>query len=290
MTAGGGDFERALSAFLSLDVGEIERHAGDLAHFRLRAREHLRAAKMIGKLNERGRSDDFHFRARPGGFRTAERRADQPFAAGVRADGGGKDAGDGRDRAVEAELAQHGESGERVMRDGADRGHQAERDRQIVMASFLRQVGGRQIDGDAAGGEREARGDQRGADPFTRFRNRLVCQSYHMESGQPRRDLHLDVDGARFDALERHGRYALDHFSAPAWSEILAEANIVWRYYRSRTHPPYEVRDWSTHGFTWRLLNSTAAHASPWLCSVMRGGFTPPHERRQRLHLTCAPH
>jgi hypothetical protein len=31
VTAGGGDFERTLAAFLSLDVGEIERRGFDLA-------------------------------------------------------------------------------------------------------------------------------------------------------------------------------------------------------------------------------------------------------------------
>ncbi len=40
----------------------------------------------------------------------------------------------------------------RIRRNGADRRHQPERDRQIVMAAFLRQIGGREIDGDAAGG------------------------------------------------------------------------------------------------------------------------------------------
>ena len=39
----------------------------------------------------------------------------------------------------------------------ADRRHQAERDRQVVVAAFLRQVGGREIDGDAARRQRQAR-------------------------------------------------------------------------------------------------------------------------------------
>ena len=33
----------------------------------------------------------------------------------------------------------------------------------------------------------------------------------HVERRQPGRDLHLHVDGARLDALECHGGYALDH-------------------------------------------------------------------------------
>jgi hypothetical protein len=41
------------------------------------------------------------------------------------------------------------------VRNGADRGHQAERDRQVVVAPLLGQIGGREIDGDAAGRQRQ---------------------------------------------------------------------------------------------------------------------------------------
>jgi len=78
----------------------------------------------------------------------------ETFAAPIGADRGGQHARDRGDRAVEAELAQHRKAGERVARDRADRGHQAQRDRQIVMAAFLRQVGGREVDGDAPGRQR----------------------------------------------------------------------------------------------------------------------------------------
>ena len=115
--------------------------------------------------------------ARPGGFRAAGGRADQALAAGIGADRGRQHAGDRRDRAVEPELAQHREARERVGGDGADRRHQAERDRQIVVAAFLRQVGGREIDGDAARRQREARGDQRRAHALLRLGHRLVGQA-----------------------------------------------------------------------------------------------------------------
>ena len=107
--ARGGDFERALGALLALDVGEVERDAGDFADRGLRPDQHLRALEMIGELDERGRRDDFHLRARPGGFRSAGGGTDQSFAAPIRADRGRQHAGDRRDRAVEAEFAQHGE-------------------------------------------------------------------------------------------------------------------------------------------------------------------------------------
>jgi hypothetical protein len=95
------------------------------------------------------RGDDFNLRARPGSLRSAGHRADQAVALRVGSDRGGQDAGNRRDRAVETEFAEHGEAGERVVRDGADGGHQSKRDRQIVVAAFLRQIGWREIDGDA---------------------------------------------------------------------------------------------------------------------------------------------
>ena len=135
-------------------------------------------------ISERGR-DDLHLRARPGRFRPAGGRADQPFAARIGADRRRQHAGDRRDRAVEAELAQHREAGERVMRDRADRRHQAERDRQIVMAAFLRQVGGREIDGDAARRQREARGDQRRAHPLAASDTALSGRPTMLKAGRP---------------------------------------------------------------------------------------------------------
>jgi predicted ATPase with chaperone activity len=60
-------------------------------------------------------------------------------------------------------FAEHAEAGQRIMRDGADRRHQTKRDRQIVMAAFLGQIGRREIDGDAAGRQSEPRSDQRRA-------------------------------------------------------------------------------------------------------------------------------
>jgi len=58
MAAGGRDFERALGAFLALDVGEVESDASCLEDFRLRPREHLRALEVVGELDERRRRDD----------------------------------------------------------------------------------------------------------------------------------------------------------------------------------------------------------------------------------------
>ena len=52
MAAGGGDFERALGALLTFDVGKVERQVVELADARLRPVEHLGAAEMIGELDQ----------------------------------------------------------------------------------------------------------------------------------------------------------------------------------------------------------------------------------------------
>ena len=151
MAAGGGDLEGALGALLALDVLEIDERVGCFAHLRLRAGEHLRAAEMVRELDQRG--------AGPGGFGAARGGVDEPFAARVGADCGRQHASHRGDRAVEAEFAQHCKTRQRVGRKGADRRHQAQRNRQIVVAAFLRQVSGSEIDRDAARGQRQAGGD-----------------------------------------------------------------------------------------------------------------------------------
>ena len=140
-------------------------------------------------------------------------RAHQALAARIGADGGGQHAGDRRDRAVEAEFAQHGEARQRIVRNGADRRHQPECDRQIVMAAFLGQIGRCEIDGDAAGRQRKARCDQGRAHPLARFGDGFVGQADNGEGRQARRHLHLDVDRPNLDALERNRGDALDHVS-----------------------------------------------------------------------------
>ena len=211
MAARRGDFERALGAFLALDFPEIDERAFCLADLWLRTGEHLGAAKMVGELDQRSGRDDRHLRAHPGGFGAARGRADQPFVARIGADRGRQHARDRGDRAVEPELTQNSKSGERIHRDGPDRGHQAERDRKIVVAAFLWQVGGRQVDGDAAGRQREAGRHQRRSHAFLGLGDGLVGQADNVEGRQPGRDLHLHVDGARLDAFERHCGDTLDH-------------------------------------------------------------------------------
>jgi hypothetical protein len=81
------------------------------------------------------------------------------------------------DRAIEGEFPNHRKAVERVGRNGADRRHHRERDRQVVMAAFLWHVGWREVDGDPLRRKGKARGDQRRAHPLARFAYRLVAQA-----------------------------------------------------------------------------------------------------------------
>jgi len=86
------------------------------------------------------------------------------------------------------------------------------------VAAFLRHVGGREVDGDAPGRQRQARGNQRRAHALAGLGDGLVGQAHDVERREARRDLNLDIDGAGLDALERHGGDALNH-AAPACSQ-----------------------------------------------------------------------
>ena len=79
------------------------------------------------------------------------------------------------------------------------------------MATFLGEIGGREIDGDPLGRQREADRGECGAHPFAAFRHRLVGQSHHDEGGKPGRKLNLHLDGARLQPEKRHGRDDRDH-------------------------------------------------------------------------------
>lgn len=142
MSAAGSDLERALGAFLSLNVGEIERTAIALADPGLWTRQNLRAFEMVGELDQRLCGNDLDFGTGPGCFGAGCRGTDQSLPAPVGADRSRQYAGNRRDRSVETELTQDGKAAQRIVRNGADRCHQSERDRQIVMTSFFRQIGG----------------------------------------------------------------------------------------------------------------------------------------------------
>ena len=224
MPAGGGDFERPLGALLALDVAQIRLRAGRRADRRLRPRKDLASLEVVGELDQRARRENVEIGRGPRRLGPACAGADEPLPRRIGGDRRRQHARDRADRPVEGQLADDAIALERVVRHGADRRHHAERDRQVVMAALLRQVGRREIDGDALGRQREARGDQRRADPLLRFAHRLVAEADDVEHHVARRHVHLNVDRTGLDTLERHGRNARHHVRPPSacrWDEHL---------------------------------------------------------------------
>ncbi len=206
MPTRGGDLQRALGALLPLDVAQVGQRARRLAHRRPRPRQHLRALEMIGELDQRARRDHVQVGRGPGRLRAAGGGADQPEVQRARRHGGRQHAGDRRQAAIERQFAQHHVLAEHVGGYGADRRHDAERDRQVVVAALLGEVGGREIDDDALGRHRQAGGEQRRAHPLLGLGHRLVAEPDDGEEHVARGDLHLDIDRPGLDALERDRR------------------------------------------------------------------------------------
>src|SRR5579883_875176 len=214
VAAGGGDLERALGGLLALDLLEIEMIALGLGDPRLRPGQDLGALEMIDEGEKVGGRQHLDLPG-PGRLAALGRRTDQPAATG----GGGnrrrQHARDGREGAVETELAKghiapHLLSGQHLHGD-----EEAEGDGQIEMAALLEHIGGGEIDDDALAGQGQAEGPERRAHPFAGFCHRLVGEPHQDERRQPARRLHLDIDVEHLDTLEGNRADARDHRRTP---------------------------------------------------------------------------
>ena len=209
VAAGRGDLQRPLGALLALDVAR-SRPPVPSRTGQARPREDLVSAEMVGKRDQGARREDLQSRAaQAASGRTG--RADQASAQRIGADGGGQGAGHRRDRSIETQLADDGAAGKGIGRDRADGRHEPKRDRQIVVAAFLGKVGGREVDGDAAGRERQTRCRQSPAHPLAAFATALSGRPTTLNAGMPGATCTCTSTRARLDTFERHRRNALDH-------------------------------------------------------------------------------
>src|SRR5690606_13997861 len=126
-------------------------------------------AEMIDQREEALGRDDVDVLAGPGGFRARGLGTDDAEVACMGGDGGRQDAGGRGKAAVETELAEREMSGECVGGNGADCGHEAEGDGEVVVAAFLGEVRGREVNGDPLGREAEAGGEERRVDTLARL-------------------------------------------------------------------------------------------------------------------------
>src|SRR5260221_9029216 len=86
MPTGCGNLERALRAFLALDVAEVEQRCLRFMNLRRGTRQHLRALEMVSDLDQRACRDDLDIRPRPGRLRPASGGTHQAFVARIHAD------------------------------------------------------------------------------------------------------------------------------------------------------------------------------------------------------------
>ena len=157
VASGGGDFERALGAFLALDLAQVAGGGvgGDLAGFG--GGEGGLAGVVAHHLVQRACGQDLR-PADPGGLGAAGAGAEERAVLFGSGHGGGEGADDGDQAAVERQFAERHRRLDLVMRQDVQRGEQRERDGQVEMRAFLGQVGGREVHGDAFGRQRDGHG------------------------------------------------------------------------------------------------------------------------------------
>ena len=205
MPARGCDFQRTFGAFLALHIAQIGMALPVFGKAGFRGAQHLHALDVIDECDQRWRRD--HAAATgPGCFRPARGRADQPAPRRIGGHRGRQHTGHRRHLCVEGKLAECCVTRHLASRQHAHGGKKAKRDRQIVMAAFLRQIGGRQIDRDAFEGQGKPHRGQCCAHPLPAFAHRLVRQADNVELAIAAiADMNLNIHFARFNALKRNG-------------------------------------------------------------------------------------
>ena len=191
------DFQRALCSFLPFDLLEIAtgRFAFDHAGFRIG--QTLSSLQMIEQTGEIGGRAHRDF-ARPACFRPLSPGADKSDLLLACMDGREQDARRGYDSRVERQFPYRDPVAQLFRIRDPHRGKQGQCDGKIIMRSFLRQIGRRQIDGDSLGRQGKPHARQRGANAFLAFADGLVRQPDDIELGQARRDGALHLYAARF--------------------------------------------------------------------------------------------
>ena len=182
---------------------------------------------MVDGGEEVGDGEDFDAPG-PGGFSPLGRRADEAEVSRAGGDGGGEDAGDLVDRAVQRQFAEGGVSGKFVARQDVHGGEHGQRDREVEVAAFFQQVGRGEVDQHPFGREGEAHGGEGGANAFAGLADGLVRQADDEEGGDAGCDLHLHLHRDGVDAAEGEAADAGDHCERIAALGLRTRA-AAWR-------------------------------------------------------------
>ena len=209
MAARRGDFQRAFDVFLALDLGEIQvvvvYLVENFGNVHLRRRNLDFAFEKTRRLAEILHRDNLQA-GNDGGFGGIFRRNEHPgLAVRPRAEGDGQNAFGRAHRAGQREFTDDDEIVELIGFELFAGGQHAQRNRQIKSRSLLFHVGGREIDGRAAHREFEAGIAEGGGHTVARFLYRGVRQPDDDNQRVAPTGVDFDLDGIRFDAIERGG-------------------------------------------------------------------------------------
>jgi hypothetical protein len=202
--AGGGDGERSLGVRLAAHVGEVRRvyrvlDPGLTVRDGTRDRLPARHVRTYVEQARRGIDDG---RARERRLARARFRQHERVAVAARVEGHRQRTADRSQCAGQRQLARKFVARERRGRQLLGGGENAERDRQIEAARFLRQIRRCEIHRDLAGRKIELRVLQRGAHALARFLHLGFWKTDKVERRQPAGEMHLDGDQRRVDAGE----------------------------------------------------------------------------------------
>ncbi len=213
--AGGGDLERALGDLLPFDLPEVGAARRFLDFARLRLGQPLRALQVVEQPDQARRGDDRHA-ARPARLGALRRRADQALVPLAGMKRGEQHAGRGDDAPVERQLADRDPVRQLLGIGHPHRREQRERDRQVVVAALLGQVGRRQVDRDDLRRQREAHRGERRVHPLAALVDRLVGQADDVElAAGPGAIWHCTSTGARIEPQVGHCRNECDQAAVP---------------------------------------------------------------------------
>lgn len=147
MPAGSRYFEYPLGAFLALDLRKVGIDGAVVGDQRVRRGQGLLAAQVIDQGEQRGRRDNSRsvgvvgLEPAPGRLSATHCGTDQAAPGGCRGDRRRQHPWHTAERAVQRQFAQHHEVLQALAGEHAHGREQRQRDRQVVVAAFLGEVG-----------------------------------------------------------------------------------------------------------------------------------------------------
>ena len=196
------DLQRPAGLFLALDVPQVRPGRALLQGAGPGRTQHLDSPEVVDQADQGASRQDRHL-PRPGRLRPAGLRTDETEPQGTGGHGSGQGPGAGRQPTVEAELAEGQPSGQGILRNHADGGHQRQGDGQIVVAALLGHVGGGEIDHQPLGRKGEAQAGERRPHPLPALGHGLVPQADEDEGHEAGTGLDLHIHPAGVNTLER---------------------------------------------------------------------------------------